>query len=932
MTERKKFDEKLKEEQTEKLVEVPDAVEEQAAKTQPKEPPQAKDGATAPAADRFNPKPIVRSKSSPEISMPAAARASDLPPSQVTSTDRAPQIEPAGLFRRLAAGAIDGALLAVVSAVLTFIMVMALGTIISQQAPTAFETPQDFLKLTLLSSATPQELLHSAATISLLGAGASIVTALSPLLCIGILFFTPQLNVPGMDPTWPRFLFAWLCLVPPVINLLYSSWMESSGQGGTLGKQMLGISVTKLSGQPVSFNRALARNALKSLSIFTGFIGHFAIAFTPKKQSLHDMLAQCLVVMRSSIVSGSAADQSIPAGFNAKTLKVRKMPLPALLLMSVTMLVLANFGMGLPFEELRAEVFVATAEKLTGTQSALSLSAMRDLAAVYESRGKHASAVNVLKKAIVLARSKYGPADARTLAIEQQLAEWHIQAMDYDQAEPIYQTIAQAMERKPGSDAALLAKALVDYGICLREVKNYPQAIKVFNRALLKNEKLYGAKSRQYADNLYWLACVYAENDQFRESLDVGQQAKQLYDSMLGQNSLEGGYARLWIGRAYLGLKDYDKGEAYLLQSNEALRRGPKGSRRRLIVRHFLANCFRDRGKFEKAERTYEEVIKERENYPGPDKADVYTDYIQFLQMTGRFQEAREFEEYLAETLVHDMNAKQSYKKAEYFKLKFNLARVMERHGKYRQAEELYHSLIDFGASNFGDIDKRVLDAKKALADIYFAEEKYDQAEPLYAAAVKAGENAQSQAAQSDLCQSEYKLGISRLEQGKLKEAELMLKRALAHNEQVYGKLNTNVGLANYRLGMLFCLQGNYKDAERSLLEALHVFESTVGPEDRYVGDTYIWLGRCYGELGSHPREQAMIEHGLKLLQHEAAGYKNQLVGKYFLANSLRDQGKTKQARELYEQLLSELRKSPGPIVEMVQNDYLKLMRPAIKL
>lgn len=80
------------------------------------------------------------------------------------------------------------------------------------------------------------------------------------------------------------------------LSWLYYSVMESSPTQGTFGKMALGIKVTDLSGDRVSFGKATGRYFGKILSGLTLFVGYIMIAFTEKKQGLHDVVAGCLVV------------------------------------------------------------------------------------------------------------------------------------------------------------------------------------------------------------------------------------------------------------------------------------------------------------------------------------------------------------------------------------------------------------------------------------------------------------------------------------------------------------------------------------------------------------------------------------------------------------------------------------------------------------
>lgn len=85
-------------------------------------------------------------------------------------------------------------------------------------------------------------------------------------------------------------------IVGIVLSWLYFTLFESSARQATPGKMALGIVVTDLDGDRISFARANGRYWGKLLSVLTLFIGYLMAAFTGKKQTLHDMVAGCLVV------------------------------------------------------------------------------------------------------------------------------------------------------------------------------------------------------------------------------------------------------------------------------------------------------------------------------------------------------------------------------------------------------------------------------------------------------------------------------------------------------------------------------------------------------------------------------------------------------------------------------------------------------------
>jgi uncharacterized RDD family membrane protein YckC len=84
--------------------------------------------------------------------------------------------------------------------------------------------------------------------------------------------------------------------VPVIMLWLYYAIMESSPRQATLGKMALGIIVTDNKGNRISFGRATGRYFAKIISTLILLIGFIMIAFTKRKQGLHDMIAETLVV------------------------------------------------------------------------------------------------------------------------------------------------------------------------------------------------------------------------------------------------------------------------------------------------------------------------------------------------------------------------------------------------------------------------------------------------------------------------------------------------------------------------------------------------------------------------------------------------------------------------------------------------------------
>ncbi len=80
---------------------------------------------------------------------------------------------------------------------------------------------------------------------------------------------------------------------------LYFAFQESSTRQATLGKMAIGIKVTDLEGNRLSFGRATGRYFAKIVTSLIPFgIGWMLAGWTARKQAIHDMLASTLVICR----------------------------------------------------------------------------------------------------------------------------------------------------------------------------------------------------------------------------------------------------------------------------------------------------------------------------------------------------------------------------------------------------------------------------------------------------------------------------------------------------------------------------------------------------------------------------------------------------------------------------------------------------------
>lgn len=101
-----------------------------------------------------------------------------------------------------------------------------------------------------------------------------------------------------VDENSPQMFFGnmFVNVISLIIGWLYFSLTESSSWQATVGKRLLSLRVTDMNGNRLNFGRATGRYFGKVLSSMICLIGFIMVAFSEKKQGLHDLLANTLVV------------------------------------------------------------------------------------------------------------------------------------------------------------------------------------------------------------------------------------------------------------------------------------------------------------------------------------------------------------------------------------------------------------------------------------------------------------------------------------------------------------------------------------------------------------------------------------------------------------------------------------------------------------
>lgn len=126
-----------------------------------------------------------------------------------------------------------------------------------------------------------------------------VLEALVALLVTVIVDFVMRFTSPkfGLSPITARYVTGIAFIfVLALGSWLYRAFSESSRWHATLGKRVLGLQVLTSSGGQLSFGQATVRHFMKFLSLFTGTVGFMMAGWTRRRQALHDMPSDCIVV------------------------------------------------------------------------------------------------------------------------------------------------------------------------------------------------------------------------------------------------------------------------------------------------------------------------------------------------------------------------------------------------------------------------------------------------------------------------------------------------------------------------------------------------------------------------------------------------------------------------------------------------------------
>lgn len=242
------------------------------------------------------------------------------------------------------------------------------------------------------------------------------------------------------------------------------------------------------------------------------------------------------------------------------------------------------------------------------------------------------------------------------------------------------------------------------------------------------------------------------------------------------------------------------------------------------------------------------------------------------------------------------------------------IARYLHKRGRYNEAEALLIRVLAQReqAAGIGEDHLDTLGTVHALAEVYTALGKYDQADKSFGRALT-GREKQIGADHRDTLVTLEQLAYLRYLQSQYDDAEELYARLLEKREVQFGAEHLDTLNALEGLAHVYTKQGKFDDAMPFYERVLAGREKQLGPEHPYTLTAMSNLGSLYREQGKYDQAEPLLARVLRSRETQLGEeHPDTLSVAHHLARLYLDQGKHDEAETLYARVLAGYEKQLG--------------------
>ncbi len=486
--------------------------------------------------------------------------------------------------------------------------------------------------------------------------------------------------------------------------------------------------------------------------------------------------------------------------------------------------------------------------------------ALQNLARVYQRKGRHAEAVALFKRSLAIRDKALAGEPANAIAVTAEVERLLKASEDAEAIAVVERWLDVVAATLPAGrpDVAPTLNKLIE--LFLRQGK-FGELESLAERSLAVSEVVLGSEHPDLALALDNLARIYEVEHRYGDAEVQRRRMVAVLEKTRGRDDLEVGGALNYLAGLYEGQHRDD--EAMVVYSRVLAIRdkllGPDHPDLAPILNH-LARLFRAQGRTAEAER-----FDAREQTIRQTVAGLRPEMVR-LRDAGKYAEAAVLAERLLEIEERSVRGPDRNDVA----LALNdLAQLYWAQDRYAEAEPLLRRSLDIIERARGHQDNNVAVALDSLANLYSAQGHYAEAEPLFRRSLAIREKESQRDNPDDAGVSNALNSLARLyvAQGRTAEAEPLFDRSVSIREKVFGTDHREVAAALTNQAGLYHDQGRDAEAERLYRRSLDILEKRLPPGHHHLGAVLHNLALLYKDQGRFAEAEPLFKRSLGIFE-----------------------------------------------------------------
>ena len=231
------------------------------------------------------------------------------------------------------------------------------------------------------------------------------------------------------------------------------------------------------------------------------------------------------------------------------------------------------------------------------------------------------------------------------------------------------------------------------------------------------------------------------------------------------------------------------------------------------------------------------------------------------------------------------------------------LAGVTAARGDFAAADGHYARALAIRESLLGHEHPLVARVAYGIGSLRWEQGKLDEAEAQYRRALRIDER--STANWAEMADDLMGIGILDGQRNAYAQAESLMKRSIAVQEEHLGPDDSNVSSSLNNLGGIYLLTGRYADALPLYERVRKTYERTLDPLHPNLAAIYSNLGEIYGKVGRFAEAESLFRRSIAMKEKRLAPDSPRLaITLQSFGDLLRDEGKFPEAEAAYRRAL----------------------------